>query len=392
MSGNLPRSSEHQQAPSTPPDPLPKPATTLDHRAYPHLFDAVLSHLSPQHRACFRLNRALTEQITPKMYEHVWIESARNTTAAHANFFFPNSERVRVPGLGLGMSADTTFARLARYTRAVDIDLGEGRERPSSELVGSLRNVAVLRRLDTGLVGPAEHPAKAWVASSWLPRPTAEELWQLCEATTISLPTEVSFFHCSSVGSTRPYTRYTRQIARFQASKAVSSLRNMTSSSERSISVFYLDLACSGYCILPTQYVITRAQTQVLVFLPGPQGGVSHTAGCGLTSAYLGMLYPILLSLAATSALETNIVIGPMEFLDNGVLNLHSLDNDLVGAERNAEILRRINTLFARVPWVDEFVGHISLLGLEEMKGVVGHAVWDWVTVSLAALRPAMSG
>ncbi|WOO85467.1 uncharacterized protein LOC62_07G008966 [Vanrija pseudolonga] len=318
-----------------------------------------------------RLSRALVRRMEPSLYTHVWLEPWSSRADHAAVFFFPDSERVRIPGLALHACRGHAYGPIPGRSVAHPVRVG-------CAIAGCLAR-AVLRRLDTRTIGPAHHALSRWRPHTSGPPPTVEEVLRLRNPPRLDIPTEVSFYHLSSLAHDA-----------MAGPPGGSSVRSMSAGWCLAVSVFYLDPACSRHRNVPIPYTVTAAATQLVLFLPSTRGPWK-TCPVAAKPAYdcpLGVLNRIVTSLAATSSTQVakKVCIGPMEHLDNDMLNLSHLDDDVTLDKRNDVIRAMIHSMLPSEPWAYMFVQRITFLNLREMKATVGHEVWDWVTVSPGAL------
>ncbi|KAL1405580.1 hypothetical protein Q8F55_009219 [Vanrija albida] len=144
---------------STPPVVTP-PRDVLDHSAFPHLFDLILSYLPKPALLYMRAaSRDLQERCELALYHHVWIRLRRVAPAGHRiEFLVPDSDGLRLPRMkwyeddGWGKCMHLLWYFLC----IVDIDFNDDAGRADWEafletapgLSGALRNRPVLRRVE----------------------------------------------------------------------------------------------------------------------------------------------------------------------------------------------------------------------------------------------------
>ncbi|WOO85468.1 uncharacterized protein LOC62_07G008967 [Vanrija pseudolonga] len=374
-----------------PPTP-PQRTVTIDHLAYPHIFEDILSYLSLEEYARLRgLNKAIKSDVDSKIYTHIWIRPVSGNAALE--FLYPDSNPPRrLPGLRFNAGASRadrhlTLAGLHEHTRVVDMDLGETSMTPlywkrswdNSALAAAMSQVKVLRRLDERQGIARDHLEAITVGGG---------VTHMIKTLTADMhfETEVSFLHLNL------------DIAR---STLISRLPVQISRPGRKNTVIAINLGggCPDICNLPMPITVTAdVSNLVILLLPAPNkhNHEPNSTAQRHTGRSLGILCGILKGLLYGHAWgeyteRRKITIGPMELINNDDLHL-DLDEGVTLEERNEIILTKITTMYNPPHVANMFSKTISLLSLEEMQAKIGADVWDWVTVSPAALCPGMSG
>lgn len=371
--------------------PTPQLTVTIDHLAYPHIFEAILSYLPLEEYAHLRgLSKEVKSDVESKIYTHIWIRPVNGN--ADLDFLYPDSiPPRRLPGLRFNAAAGRvdrhlTFTRLHEHTRAVDMDLSELTTTPlwwkkawgRTTLVAALSKVKVVRRLDKAQGTPRDR----------LEANTATRVSQMVSELTADLrfDTEVSFLHLHlGIPRSDLISKLPVQISR--------------PGRKNTVIVIYLGAGCPEVCNLPMPITVSAdVSNLVILFLPTQDTAANQSKPPAQrhTGRSLGILCGILKGLLYGHAWgeyteRRTITIGPMELINNEDLHL-DLDEGVTLEERNEIILAKISTMYNPPHFANMFSQTISLLSLEEMQAKIGADVWDWVTVSPAALCPGMSG
>ncbi|KAL1405575.1 hypothetical protein Q8F55_009214 [Vanrija albida] len=367
-----------------------KPTTVaIDHRAYPHIFDAILSYVPVTAYVRLRgVSKALLAYTSTKTYTHIWVRPRGDDI--EVEFSFPDTlPPVRIPGLRYkpgkcDATVKNTLARLKKYTRALDVDLSTHPDHwewawGNGALAEALSEVRVVRRLELRHTNPRDTFIDGWGLTEddeYIPQ--------------MRFDTEVSFLHINPDGGRRNelLSKLPVRITR----------RGTTST----VIAFYLHAGCPAVCNLPMPLsVASKVDNLVILLLPPPQGRASASKPKPRLSLdrecshSLGVLNPILKAIVdglfwTDRCPEARISIGPMEFLSNEDLHLE-LDDGVTAEQRNVIIRQEFERKFQQPLYIDQFAKKIQLLSLAEMQAKIGAREWEWVTVSPEAHVRAMS-
>ncbi|WOO85465.1 uncharacterized protein LOC62_07G008964 [Vanrija pseudolonga] len=354
----------------------PTPRIVLDHTAFPHILDAIIDYAPSPALAVLRgTSRAMMLRCSAKLYAHVWLHADRpSDTSYDVEFFYPGSNRRRLPGLKYGFWAsasetEVTLYRLHTFTRALDIDFSDAsgidvawkRLLAPGELKGALGNVSVLRRLNPAGEIRIHNPP----------------IWQVGDGVhgrlralpAMTVPTEVSFYDVAMAPP--PDATIPGYPVR---------LSLMPAGTDTAIIVLNFQ---EGGRYIPVQeqhYSFFAARDLVLVLTTPPNTSPPFASKSYPILGLIVLLLTGVLSPASNSSgADHSVSIGPVEMLDPKFFSRPDLSVD----EKRGEMRRYLEheTITVSDAPRNQILQSVEFYSLDEMRDKVGHDVWEWTMV-----------